>query len=147
MQSSSPAAADTRQIRHVYRATPSAVGHARHAVSEFATEVGAHAEAVRAICLAVTEACANVAVHAYRDSVSPGEMVVAASEEDGGLSVSVVDHGLGLAPRPDSPGIGMGMPLMSQLSDRFEVQTSDGAGTEICMKFSLGARPSLALAV
>ena len=73
-------------------------------------------------------------------------MVVAASEADGDLSVSVVDHGLGLAPRPDSPGIGMGMPLMSQLSDKLEVQTSDGAGTEICMKFSLGARPSLTLA-
>ena len=60
--------------------------------------------------------------------------------------MSVVDHGLGLAHAPDSPGIGMGMPLMSQLSDKLEVQTSEGAGTEICMKFSLGARPSLTLA-
>ena len=67
-------------MRHVYRATPGAVGHARHAVLQFATEAGAHAEAIRAICLAVTEACANVAVHAYRDWVSPGEMVVAASQ-------------------------------------------------------------------
>jgi anti-sigma regulatory factor (Ser/Thr protein kinase) len=133
-------------MRQVYEATPGSVGHARHAVSEFATEVGAHAEAVRAICLAVTEACANVAVHAYRDRVAPGEMVVAASEADGDLSVSVVDHGLGLTPRPDSPGIGMGMPLMSQLSDKLEVQTSEGTGTSICMRFNLRARPSLTLA-
>ena len=142
---SSPAVVHTRQMCHTYRATPGSVQHARHAVLRFATEAGAHAEAIRAICLAVSEACANVAVHAYRDRVSPGEMVVAASETDGDLSVSVVDHGLGLAPRADSPGIGMGMPLMSQLSDKLEVQTSEGEGTEICMKFSLG-RPNLTLA-
>lgn len=133
-------------MRQVYPATPGSVGHARHAVLEFAAEAGAHADAVRAICLAVTEACANVAVHAYRDRAAPGEMVVAATETAGDLSVSVVDHGMGLTPRPDSPGIGMGMPLMSQLSDKLEVQTSEGTGTSICMRFSLRGRPNLTLA-
>ncbi len=133
------------RMRHVYSATPRSVGQARRDVSEFARASGGDAEAVGMIALAVTEACANVAVHAYRDSEAPGEMVVLASVHDGELNVSVVDRGSGLAPRFDSPGIGMGLPLMSQLSDRFEVQTCEGAGTEISMRFALPPRLRLAV--
>lgn len=89
----------------------------------------------------MTEACANVVVHAYRDQQAPGEMVVVASEAEGGLEVHVIDHGMGLAPRVDSPGLGMGMPLMSQLSERFEVQTPFGGGTEVSMRFASPAGP------
>ena len=70
---------------------------------------------VRVVGLAVTEACANVAVHAYRDRPVPGDMVVEAVAGQDQMHVTVVDHGSGLAPRFDSPGIGMGLPLMSQL--------------------------------
>ncbi|HYP48682.1 MAG TPA: ATP-binding protein [Thermoleophilaceae bacterium] len=128
-------------MRQSYRADACSVGHARHAVHAFTEELGWDPEAVRAVCLAVTEACANVVVHAYRDQQAPGEMVVVASEAEGGLEVHVIDHGMGLAPRVDSPGLGMGMPLMSQLSERFEVQTPFGGGTEVSMRFASPAGP------
>ena len=124
----------------VHTATPRSVGRVRRAVSEFAGGVGGDSATLSAIELAVSEACANVTVHAYRDSPSPGDMVVLASESDGSLEVQVIDHGVGLTPRFDSPGIGMGLPLMSRLADSFEAQSSANAGTEIRMQFTL-AKP------
>jgi hypothetical protein len=50
--------------------------------------------------------------------------------------VIVCDTGLGLAPRPDSPGLGLGMPLMASVTSSFRV-VSDGVGTEIHMAFAL----------
>ena len=52
------------------------------------------------------------------------------------LVVIVCDAGLGLAPRADSPGLGLGMPLMAPVTTRFAV-VSDGRGTEIHMAFAL----------
>lgn len=127
-----------RQMGQVHRATPGSVGRARRAVSEFAGGIGGDSQTLSAIELAVSEACANVAVHAYRDSASPGDVVVLASESDGSLEVRVIDYGVGLTPRFDSPGIGMGLPLMSRLADSFEAQSSAEAGTEIRMQFTLG---------
>jgi len=128
-----------------YEATPSSVGHARHSVAELAREIGADDDAIRAISLAVTEACANVVVHAYREAGRAGDLIVTADEVHDGLMVSVLDHGLGVTPRFDSPGIGLGMPLMSQLADKLEVRSSEGAGTEVCMRFSLASRQRLTL--
>ena len=127
-----------RQMGQVHRATPGSVGRVRRAVSAFAGGVGGDSQTLSAIELAVSEACANVALHAYRDSASPGDVVVLASESDGSLEVRVIDHGVGLTPRFYSPGIGMGLPLMTRLADSFEAQSSAEAGTEIRMQFTLG---------
>ena len=56
------------------------------------------------IALAVTEACTNAVVHAYRDS--SGTISVTASHADGAPTVTVRDHGTGMAPRVDTPGSG-----------------------------------------
>ena len=64
-------------------------------------------------------------------------MVILASEADGSLKVQVIDHGIGLGPRFDSPGMGLGLPLMSRLAESFEAQSSAGSGTEIRMNFKL----------
>ena len=125
------------KMSKAYQATAKAVGPARSAVSAFAIAMGADRTMVHSIALAVGEACSNVAVHAYRNSSTPGEMVVSARMVDGDLRVTVVDHGVGMVPRFDSPGIGMGVPLMSQLSDALETKTSPEGGTEVCMRFSL----------
>lgn len=125
-------------MKQAFKATPDAVASARNAVSEFARSVGADQSRINSIAVAVSEACANVAVHAYRDSCAPGEMVVTATVVDDDLRVRVIDYGVGMIPRFDSPGIGMGVPLMSQLSDGFETKTSAGDGTEVRMRFSLG---------
>ena len=125
------------QMSKHYPARAEFVGSARSAVSEFAVAMGADPAKVHSIELAVGEACSNVVVHAYRDSASPGEMMVSASMVDGDLRVEVVDDGAGMIPRLDSPGIGMGVPLMLRLSDSLETRTSARGGTEICLRFSL----------
>lgn len=133
----------TREMRRVYRATPRSVALARRDISAFVKQIGRDdPEAVNAISLAVSEACSNVVLHAYRDSVSPAEMVVVATQTEGGLNVEVIDHGVGLTPRFDSPGMGLGLPLMAQVSDEFEAMSSEGAGTQIYMLFKLRTKHS-----
>ena len=55
-------------------------------------------------------------------------------EWDGGdLRVTVRDKGCGMAPRMDSPGAGLGLPLIASLADSFSVAAPPGGGTEVCM--------------
>ena len=123
-------------------ATPENVAPLRHAVVELAAGAGA-AEQVRTdLALAVGEACANVVVHAY----PPGEvgpLIVHASVEDAAeIVVIVIDQGQGMTPRPDSPGLGLGLPLIANLSDRLEIQDGpDGIGTQVEMVFGLRRPP------
>jgi serine/threonine-protein kinase RsbW len=48
--------------------------------------------------------------------------------------VTVADSGGGLVPRADSPGLGVGLPLIAQLADRLDVRSGD-EGTQIRMSF------------
>jgi serine/threonine-protein kinase RsbW len=57
------------------------------------------------IRLAVSEACANVVLHAYRDG-SGGQMEVCLEGSDRGIVAVVRDDGVGMRPRNDSPGLG-----------------------------------------
>ena len=46
----------------------------------------------------------------------------------------VCDNGLGMSPRTDSPGLGLGLPVIAEVADRVEVV--DGApGTQLRMTF------------
>jgi serine/threonine-protein kinase RsbW len=117
-------------------AVPESVGPLRRRASELAEELGAPRRKVSDIALAVSEACTNVVIHAYRDE--PGTLALAAESTDGELVMKVLDEGDGLTPRADSPGLGLGLPLIARLSDRFEVHPGpDGRGTELCMAFRL----------
>ena len=66
--------------------------------------------------LAVTEACTNVVVHAYPDG-REGPMEVTATLTDDTLTVVVRDEGHGMGLRPDSPGLGLGLPLIASLAE------------------------------
>ena len=105
-------------------ATPISVKTARHAVAEFCN---GHALDHWAVALAVTEAVAIAVVHAYRDG-DPGLVYVAASLEDGSLAVVVSDDGQGMTPRTDSPGVGLGLALIANLTDAMRIE-HDGGGT------------------
>ena len=89
------------------------------------------------IKLAVTEACTNVVVHAYPDREGP--LGVAAILDDRTLTVVVVDEGRGITPRPDSPGLGLGLPLIATLAESLELGTSADNQTEVRMTFNLDA--------
>jgi anti-sigma regulatory factor (Ser/Thr protein kinase) len=124
-----------------FPSTPSGVGAMRREVAAFAHRAGMDEDGIGAVRLAVSEAATNAVVHAYRDS--DGQLEVRAHVDAGDLVVVVADNGSGLAPRPDSPGLGLGMPLMATVTSRFQVVSKDG-GTEVHMAFALpnGRAPS-----
>ena len=67
------------------------------------------------IALAVSEACTNVVMHAYVSAAAPGSLTVEASQRNGELVVAVRDEGQGMLPRPDSPGLGLGLSIIGRL--------------------------------
>ena len=119
-------------------AVPESVGQIRHGVSEFLRDIGAADEVVASVQLAVSEAITNAIVHAYVDRPEPGTLAVTAYQEGDGLCVVVRDDGTGMRPRTDSPGIGVGLPLMTQLTQSLEFRENQGGGTEVAMRFALG---------
>jgi PAS domain S-box-containing protein len=105
----------------------------RDAVVEFAADLpGLDIGEVR---LAVGEACANVVVHAYRLVSEPGEIHVRALSVDDGLIVEVRDDGCGPVPRNDSPGLGLGLPLMSRLTRELQILDREPHGTLVRLTF------------
>jgi anti-sigma regulatory factor (Ser/Thr protein kinase) len=85
--------------------------------------------------IAVTEACANVVMHAYpgRDD---GMLEVIGELDDGKLTVWVRDHGPGMTPRADSPGLGVGLPLIVALTDELEIGRTAQGMTNVRMTFN-----------
>lgn len=108
----------------------------RHAFGGFAEVLSVDEQTLADIKLAVTEACTNVVVHAYDDD-DPGSLEVDASIDDGRLTVVIRDSGRGIVPRPDSPGLGLGLPLIATLAESLELGTDDRDRTEVRMTFRL----------
>jgi serine/threonine-protein kinase RsbW/stage II sporulation protein AB (anti-sigma F factor) len=108
------------------------VGELRRAVADVARRAGMPETDVDAVRLAASEAASNAVLHAYRDHA--GDLRLRASLEDGELLVVISDEGVGVAPRTDSPGLGLGLPIMAHVSERFEI-VSGPDGTEIHLAF------------
>jgi stage II sporulation protein AB (anti-sigma F factor) len=118
-------------------AEPEAVPLARRALREFALGAGADPHQIDAIRLAGSEAVTNAVVHAYRDE--PGNVYVTATVVSGELWVLIADDGCGMmAPRARRPGLGLGLGLISQLSDELAIVARAGGGTEVRMRFNIG---------
>jgi serine/threonine-protein kinase RsbW len=120
------------ELEATFPGTPPGVGALRRAVAEVARRCGLSDSVVDAARLAASEAASNAVVHAYRDT--PGDLRLRARVEGDELHVVIADSGHGLAPRADSPGLGLGLPLMAQISERFEI-VSGPDGTEIHLAF------------
>ena len=119
-------------------ATADSVGRMRRAVAHFAQGHGASKRSLESMNVAVSEALTNVVIHAYRDAEQPGPVLLVAAVRDGLLFVSIADEGCGMTPRPDSPGLGLGMGLMANLADTFEVASRPaGPGMVLRMRFPL----------
>jgi anti-sigma regulatory factor (Ser/Thr protein kinase) len=109
---------------------------ARREVEAYAREHGAVDP--DGIALAVSEAVTNVVVHAYIDAPEPGDVEVFAERHPGdGLEIQVCDDGRGMKPRRDSPGLGVGLPIVARLAQRFRVETRPGGGTAVRMFFAV----------
>jgi serine/threonine-protein kinase RsbW len=124
----------------VRRAVPESVPDVRHWLIDRAREAGAGPRALGAIGLAAAEAATNAVLHAFSDRVGVGQIAVSTELLDQDrLRVVVADNGSGLRPRPDSPGLGLGLPLISQLADDLEITAPAAGGTEVRMDFALAA--------
>jgi serine/threonine-protein kinase RsbW/stage II sporulation protein AB (anti-sigma F factor) len=132
-------------IDESYPAVPDAVAEARRSVSRWLGALSADALMSGDIGVAVSEACTNVVHHGYRTG-SSGTFRVRAESVEGAVCVTVSDDGGGILPRSDSPGMGLGLPLMGLLTDELEIATADdGTGTVVCMHFTAaGAHGRLA---
>jgi anti-sigma regulatory factor (Ser/Thr protein kinase) len=91
------------------------------------------------IALAVSEASANVVMHAYIDAVAPGSLTVTSTYVGDELVVAVRDDGRGMLPRADSPGLGLGHSLIGRLAQRLEIGPNGASGTEVRMTFATAA--------
>lgn len=101
---------------------------ARECIAEEAT--------VQDIRLAVSEAATNSVVHGRAPE---GALLVVRIETfDAEMCVIIADQGHGMLPRHDSPGLGLGLPIMSTVASRMEVVSPGVDGnTEVHMYFPL----------
>ena len=127
---------ETPEIELTLPARAENVAVARHALGALGETLAVDSRTLSDIKLAITEACTNVVVHAYNGEEGP--MEVAASVDPGSvLEVVVRDNGPGITPRADSPGLGLGLPLIATLTDSVELSRNPREQTEVRMIFRL----------
>jgi anti-sigma regulatory factor (Ser/Thr protein kinase) len=107
----------------------------RHAVAESAAQAGGSPDTVAGAVWAANEAATNAIVHAYDGGSEEAVITLTVGAEDGWLDVVVRDAGSGFNPRRHSPGVGLGLALIAQFADEFQLR--EGEGTEVRMRFRL----------
>ena len=118
-----------------FPAIPDSVPDARRLATAWAGELGAGPEQLADIALAVSEACTNAVIHAYAGE-QPGSFRVRV-ERDEAVRVLVTDWGHGMRPRDDSPGLGLGLPVIARLTTSLEVRPGgEDEGTTLVMAFA-----------
>jgi anti-sigma regulatory factor (Ser/Thr protein kinase) len=117
---------------------PANVAPLRRAVRDYARDAGMDDDRVQDLTLAVSEIVANAVVHAYRDG-SEGAITLTAEPCADGMRVSIIDEGIGLSPRTDSPGAGLGLVIAGNIADRVEIDRPDEGGTAVCLTFATAA--------
>lgn len=117
----------------VLPAKPENVAVIRHAIAGLAEEIGMDEPGLADLKTVVTEACMNVAVHAYQGQ--PGPLSVEAKPDPDGLTVVVRDEGIGIRPQAESDrdSLRLGLSLIAALSGSFAISGGFDQGTEITM--------------
>ena len=115
----------------------------RKGVVAFAARHGANRDAQADIALAVSEALTNAVVHAFVRQPA-GTMGLLAEAAADVLLIRITDDGSGMTSRADSPGMGIGLHLIAQLTSSVEFRPGPrGRGTELRLRFDApGMRPA-----
>ncbi|HEX2104519.1 MAG TPA: ATP-binding protein, partial [Solirubrobacteraceae bacterium] len=95
--------------------------------------------------LSASEAITNVVLHAYRDHDRPGTVAAGISTDRtaGRAEVVVTDTGVGMSRRPDSPGAGLGLSIMTAICDQVTIRPgSTDVGTEVRLIFAVRRGPT-----
>ena len=129
-----PSASWTRSAR------PETVAFLRETVADFIEANGIAESDLTDVQLAVSEAVTNAVVHAFRDGTKSGTVTVSVTVDDERVEVVVRDNGSGMAPRDDSPGLGLGLPLIRRVADEYDHREPPEGGNELWMRFTLPRR-------
>jgi serine/threonine-protein kinase RsbW len=114
---------------------PGCVTLVRAMLSATSETLGFEPELLDDLKTAVSEACNNVVVHAYDGGAGP--LLVSLDVQDDTVGVVVRDQGKGIQQlTPSEERMGVGLAVMSALSDRVEFTGAREGGTEVRMEFS-----------
>jgi serine/threonine-protein kinase RsbW len=150
------------ELQLVLPARPESIATVRSAVRERGEALGVEESQLADICLAVTEACTNVVLHAYpEDRPGPLWVTLTAEPSDAAprvLTLLVRDSGRGLhgGPRPASGpaeeerpdpqraereeiGLGLGLKLMRGLASDLSIERDARSHTQVRMIFQIRA--------
>jgi serine/threonine-protein kinase RsbW len=118
-----------------YSAVADSVPCARTALVAVARSAGADEDQLEAVRLAVSEALTNAVIHAYPESA--GCIHVVAWADRGEFIVEITDDGHGFQTHTETPGLGMGLGLISQVTDGLTIRQPRSGGTAVRMQFWL----------
>src|ERR1700710_2199312 len=115
------------------------VGLVRAAVGERAEAYGLRSSVIADLKTVVSEACANVVLHAYSGAADPGPLEIEMTRDTTRGRVVVRDRGLGTRPPPETThaSLKMGLLLIGALSSSFQLRSAHDLGTELSMDMAL----------
>jgi anti-sigma regulatory factor (Ser/Thr protein kinase) len=117
-----------------YPGVGASLSRLRREVHALAADAGAGQRSAF-IAQAASEAAANAIVHGYGGGDESAEIEVEVGPNGEGVLLTVADRGQGFRPRRASPGLGVGLAVMAQLADDFELRDREGGGMEVWMRF------------
>ena len=115
-----------------FPAVPASVAAVRREVEAAAATCGVDEMALCDIRLAASEAATNAIIHGRGGEGARIHVRVEYGTEE--LIIVVRDEGSGIKPRADSPGMGLGLPVISSVAKRLDIRSSP-QGTEVHMTF------------
>jgi anti-sigma regulatory factor (Ser/Thr protein kinase) len=127
-------------VRESWPACPEMVPVARQAIAEFAAAAGASAEQLEAIRLSASEALTNAVLYAYPAMM--GHIHLTARVAGDELWVLIADNGVGVHAGPESGRLGLGLAMISQLTDGFSIVERSSGGTEVRLRYVLDCHRS-----
>ena len=122
------------------QAKPENVAVVRRTLGGLADRMPINEDVLTNMQVAVSEACANVVVHAYESDGQPGDIELEIKRAPEAVTVVVRDEGAGFRPTAVARegSWRLGLPLIAALTDGFEVLGGrHGRGTEVRMTFAL----------
>jgi serine/threonine-protein kinase RsbW len=113
----------------------------RAAVAERAEAYGVLGPMVADLKTVVSEACANVVVHAYVGAADPGPLEVEMTRDTEWVRVVVRDRGAGIRPQAKTmhASLKLGLLLIGAISNSFQLRSVRDRGTELSMDLALPA--------
>jgi serine/threonine-protein kinase RsbW len=109
------------------------IGAVREAVDRAARGFGMKEGARNDLKTLVSEACANVVLHAYADNEAEKPLEVEVTRQREAIEVVVRDHGQGVSARPDPKpsSLRLGLLLVGAMASSFQLRSARGGGTEL----------------